>query len=149
MGAERFLREIETAARLQHPHIVPVLDSGNADGQLFLVMHALEYAPPGTGTGAGFDHVLYAFYQAFLNDTAAAVRTAQTGRSLDPLNVMWSLIESVMLAYARDFDTALPLAVGPIELDPQFPEGYHIAGYVHLDAKSTTARRRSWNVGWN
>ena len=38
LGAERFLREIETAARLQHPHIVPVFDSGNVAGQLFFVM---------------------------------------------------------------------------------------------------------------
>ena len=42
LGAERFLREIETAARLQHPHIVPVFDSGNADGQLFFVMPLIE-----------------------------------------------------------------------------------------------------------
>jgi len=28
LGLERFLREIETAARLQHPHILPLLDSG-------------------------------------------------------------------------------------------------------------------------
>ena len=42
VGAERFLREIETAARLQHPHIVPVFDSGNADGQLFFVMPMIE-----------------------------------------------------------------------------------------------------------
>ena len=30
LGAERFLREIETAAGLQHPHILPVFDSGEA-----------------------------------------------------------------------------------------------------------------------
>jgi tetratricopeptide (TPR) repeat protein len=85
--------------------------------------------------GAGFDHVLYAFYQAFLNDKAGAIRTAQIGRSLDPLNVMSYLTESVMLAYAGDFDGALPLALSPVQLDPQFPEGYHIAGYVHLGRK--------------
>src|SRR5918997_2708870 len=32
-GVERFLREIELAARLQHPHILPVFDSGVVDGQ--------------------------------------------------------------------------------------------------------------------
>src|SRR6185503_3388350 len=42
LGAERFLREIETAARLQHPHIVPVFDSGIAEGQLFFVMPLIE-----------------------------------------------------------------------------------------------------------
>jgi serine/threonine protein kinase len=33
LGPERFLREIRTTARLQHPHILPVLDSGEAAGQ--------------------------------------------------------------------------------------------------------------------
>ena len=31
LGTERFLREIRTAARLQHPHILTVLDSGSVD----------------------------------------------------------------------------------------------------------------------
>src|SRR5712692_7757505 len=38
LGAERFLREIEIAARLQHPHILPLYDSGTAEAQLFYVM---------------------------------------------------------------------------------------------------------------
>ena len=38
LGAERFHREIEIAARLQHPHILTVLDSGEAAGQLWFTM---------------------------------------------------------------------------------------------------------------
>ncbi|MEP7065606.1 MAG: protein kinase [Gemmatimonadota bacterium] len=38
LGAERFLSEIRTTARLQHPHILPLLDSGSADGLLYYVM---------------------------------------------------------------------------------------------------------------
>ncbi len=38
LGAERFLSEISTTARLQHPHILPLLDSGEADGLLYYVM---------------------------------------------------------------------------------------------------------------
>ena len=38
VGPERFLREIRTAARLQHPHIVPFYDSGEAGGILYFVM---------------------------------------------------------------------------------------------------------------
>ncbi|MFN8716062.1 MAG: protein kinase domain-containing protein, partial [Gemmatimonadaceae bacterium] len=38
LGAERFLSEIKTTAKLQHPHILPLLDSGAADGLLFYVM---------------------------------------------------------------------------------------------------------------
>jgi len=38
LGPERFLREIETVAQLQHPHILPLFDSGEADGFLYYVM---------------------------------------------------------------------------------------------------------------
>ncbi|MGE0442651.1 MAG: protein kinase [Gemmatimonadales bacterium] len=38
IGAERFLAEIRTTAALQHPHILPLFDSGAADGFLFYVM---------------------------------------------------------------------------------------------------------------
>jgi len=38
LGSERFLTEIRTTARLQHPHILPLLDSGAVDGLLFYVM---------------------------------------------------------------------------------------------------------------
>jgi serine/threonine-protein kinase len=42
LGPERFLREIRTAARLQHPHILPVHDSGVAGGQLWYTMPYVE-----------------------------------------------------------------------------------------------------------
>jgi eukaryotic-like serine/threonine-protein kinase len=42
VGAERFLREIELTARLDHPHILPLLDSGDADGWLYYVMPYVE-----------------------------------------------------------------------------------------------------------
>jgi len=42
VGAERFLREIKLAARLTHPHILPVYDSGEAEGLLFYVMPNME-----------------------------------------------------------------------------------------------------------
>ncbi len=38
LGAERFLREIEVSAGLQHPHVVPLYDSGDAGGVLYYVM---------------------------------------------------------------------------------------------------------------
>lgn len=38
LGGERFLAEIRTTARLQHPHILPLLDSGEAGGLLYYVM---------------------------------------------------------------------------------------------------------------
>ena len=40
--AERFLREIDVAAKLTHPHIVPLLDSGTTDERLWFVMPVLD-----------------------------------------------------------------------------------------------------------
>jgi serine/threonine-protein kinase len=42
LGAERFLREIKLTGRLNHPHILPLLDSGEAGGFLFYVMPYVE-----------------------------------------------------------------------------------------------------------
>ncbi len=42
LGAERFVTEIKTTAALQHPNILPLFDSGEADGFLFYVMPYVE-----------------------------------------------------------------------------------------------------------
>ncbi len=42
VGPERFLREIQVAAKLSHPHILPLYDSGEADGFLYYVMPFVE-----------------------------------------------------------------------------------------------------------
>src|SRR5579872_4542156 len=42
LGAERFVHEIKTTAALSHPHILPLFDSGTADGQLYYVMPYIE-----------------------------------------------------------------------------------------------------------
>ena len=42
LGPDRFLQEIRLAARLSHPHILPLFDSGNADDMLFYVMPYVE-----------------------------------------------------------------------------------------------------------
>jgi serine/threonine-protein kinase len=42
VGAQRFLREIEIAAQLSHPHILPLYDSGEAAGFLYYVMPYVE-----------------------------------------------------------------------------------------------------------
>ncbi|MGH7469654.1 MAG: protein kinase domain-containing protein [Longimicrobiales bacterium] len=42
IGRDRFLSEIKITAQLRHPHLVPLFDSGEADGQLFYVMPYLE-----------------------------------------------------------------------------------------------------------
>ena len=42
LGGERFLREITLAAKLEHPHILGIYDSGEADGVLHYVMPYVE-----------------------------------------------------------------------------------------------------------
>jgi serine/threonine-protein kinase len=42
LGAERFVQEIKTTASLQHPHILPLFDSGQAEGFLYYVMPYVE-----------------------------------------------------------------------------------------------------------
>jgi len=42
LGAERFVVEIKTTAALQHPHILPLFDSGTADGFLYYVMPYIQ-----------------------------------------------------------------------------------------------------------
>jgi tRNA A-37 threonylcarbamoyl transferase component Bud32/Tol biopolymer transport system component len=42
LGADRFVQEIKTTAALQHPHILPLFDSGSADGFLYYVMPYIE-----------------------------------------------------------------------------------------------------------
>src|SRR3990172_6333126 len=42
LGGERFLKEIQLTANLQHPHILSLYDSGEADGLVFYVMPFIE-----------------------------------------------------------------------------------------------------------
>jgi len=42
LGAQRFLNEIQVTANLQHPHILPLHDSGSADGALYYVMPLVQ-----------------------------------------------------------------------------------------------------------
>jgi eukaryotic-like serine/threonine-protein kinase len=55
LGPERFLREIKLAAQLQHPHILPVHDSGEAGGFLYYVMPYVDgshFAPASPATAS-------------------------------------------------------------------------------------------------
>ena len=42
LGPERFLKEIELTANLQHPHVLPLFDSGDANGHLYYVMPLVD-----------------------------------------------------------------------------------------------------------
>ncbi len=66
VGAERFLLEIQIAATLQHPHIVPLYDSGQAGDLLYYVMPHVE--------GETLRDYLYRQAQLTLDETLAIVR---------------------------------------------------------------------------
>ncbi len=93
LGADRFLREIRITARLNHPHILPLLDSGEADGLLFYVM---PYVAGGSlrerlvpGAGLPLDAVLHV-----VTHVAAALEHAHRQgvihRDVKPENVLFS-----------------------------------------------------------
>ena len=53
VGADRFLHEIKTVAGLTHPHVLPLHDSGEADGLLYFVMPYVKGREPSAAAGAG------------------------------------------------------------------------------------------------
>src|SRR5690242_5962454 len=65
VGAERFQHEIDIAAALSHPNIVPVIDSGDANGTLFYVMPKLA--------GQTLRHELAAWGQLGVDDAIRIV----------------------------------------------------------------------------
>ena len=92
LGRERFLREIEIAARLRHPNIIPLYDSGDADGMLYFVMPFEEGPSLKTRIAAG--PVAIADVIALLRDVARALQYAHergvVHRDIKPDNVMLS-----------------------------------------------------------
>jgi serine/threonine-protein kinase len=90
-GPERFQREVQIAARLAHPHIVGLIDSGDAEGLLYYVMPYVE----GETLRARLDRMgplLYADALPLLRDVAHALAYAHSAgvvhRDLKPANVL-------------------------------------------------------------
>jgi serine/threonine protein kinase len=111
IGAERFLNEIEIAAALMHPHILPLHDSGEADGLIYYVMPFVE--------GPSLRDVLVKEGQLPLDETAKiarevigaldyAHRRGVVHRDMKPENVM--LYEDVALV--ADFGIAVAVRSG-------------------------------------
>jgi serine/threonine-protein kinase len=93
LGRERFLREIDIAARLRHPNIVPLYDSGDVQGTLYFVM-PYEDGPSLRTRLAATGALPIADVIAVLRDVARALQYAHTQgvvhRDIKPDNIMMS-----------------------------------------------------------
>jgi serine/threonine-protein kinase len=145
MGSARFLREIEIAAQLQHPNILPLLDSGDADGFLYYVM------PYVTGQslrerlareGELPVHEAVRLITEVVDALAHAHEHGVVHRDIKPDNVMMSgrhalvadfgVAKAVSEATGRSTVTTLGVAVGtPAYMSPE-----QAAADPHIDHRS-------------
>jgi eukaryotic-like serine/threonine-protein kinase len=123
LGVERFQREIRTHARLQHPHILPLYDSGSAAGRLYYTMPYVE-------AGSLRDRLRRldrltpaAAVQLALEVSSALAYAHRLGiihRDLKPENIMLSPTGEAVLA---DFGIAYALDQPGDTTDPDTPSG--------------------------
>ena len=92
VGADRFLREITIAAQLQHPHILTLIDSGEADGLLYYVMPYVEGQSLRDWISAAPDGLPVSDARRILREVADALAHAHrhgvVHRDIKPDNVM-------------------------------------------------------------
>ena len=118
MSAERFLREISIAARLQSPHILPLLDSGEVDGLLYYVMPFVDGESLRdllSRSGALPPSEAMRLLREIVDGLAHAHRQGVVHRDIKPDNVMLSERHALLM----DFGVAKALAEGKRPEHPQ------------------------------
>jgi len=144
LGSERFLQEIKVAARLSHPHILPLFDSGSVDGMLYYVMPYVE----GESLRERLDREQQLSVEEGVRHGCAiasaldyASRHGVIHRDVKPENVM--LYEGV--AMVMDFgiakavssaDSSTLTQVGMMIGTPAYVSPEQAAGEVNLDGRS-------------
>ena len=144
LGGERFRREIEVVAKLQHPHILPLYDSGEVDGLLYYVM------PLVTGKTLG-DRIAregplpLADVRRIVNDVAAALdyahRHGVVHRDVKPANILLdeehaSVADFGIAHRALDGSADRLTTVGLIIGTPTYMSPEQSTGSRDLDARS-------------
>lgn len=143
VGAERFLREVQVAAGLNHPHILTLIDSGDADGALFYVMPFVD--------GESLRERLEREGQLPLNEALKIIREVSDGlayahereivhRDVKPENVLLSGGHS----FLSDFGIARALSMAGKDLtqtgssmgSPVYMSPEQAAGASNLDGRS-------------
>jgi eukaryotic-like serine/threonine-protein kinase len=145
LGAGRFLREIKIAAQLQHPNILPLLDSGSANGLLYFVMpyvagHSLRERLAREGELPV--HEAVQLITEVVDALAHAHEHGVVHRDIKPDNVMLSgrhalvtdfgVAKAISEATGRNTVTTLGVAVGtPTYMSPE-----QAAADPHVDHRS-------------
>ncbi len=143
VGADRFKREIRVAAKLQHPHILTVLDSGEASGQLWFTMPFVE------GENV-YERLLRV--QQFAPDEALRIATAAAGalayahaqgvvhRDIKPDNILLSgdaiLVADFGVARAVSEVAEKLTATGMIVGTPTYMSPEQASGDKAIDGRS-------------
>jgi len=133
MGANRFLREIQIAAQLQHPNILPLLDSGEADGLLYFVMPYVPGQSLRERLAREGELPVHEAVRLLVEVTDALAHSHQMGvvhRDIKPDNVMMSgrhalvtdfgVAKAISEATGRNTITTLGVALGtPTYMSPE------------------------------
>jgi tetratricopeptide (TPR) repeat protein len=144
LGSERFLREIDIAAKFQHPNIVPLFDSGAVDGLLYYVMPFIEGESLADRLGHETQLSLVEAL-AITKDVAAALtyshRHGVVHRDIKPHNIMLTGDRAVVtdfgVAHALEQSAGERLSETGMAIGtPEYMSPEQAAGVTKVDGRS-------------